>query len=219
MDFSFYPDSSATELSRLLPPVLRARDFHLYLEGGQRLTDLWQIGGRAVLGHKPSQVIKELKNVAERGLFAPFPHHSETSFLKALAQLFPLSNNGQRYCFRLYNSEKALENALQKAGFNGPELFLDPVFPAQENNEGQLSLWRPFLGIDIKQPLLVPVLPWALSPVVLVLDESLDERFALGDLLPPVILAAGARAIYDLIAAGDNGGRPKFHKIDKALAK
>jgi hypothetical protein len=65
----------------------------------------------------------------------------------------------------------------------------------------------------------VPVLPWAFSPVVLVLEETLDERFSPGDLISPVILATGARAIYDLIAAGDNGGRPKYQKINKALAK
>jgi hypothetical protein len=205
MNFNFYPDSSAAKLLRLMPPVLRARDFHLYLEGGQRLTDLWQIGGRAVLGHKPPQVIKELKNTAERGLFAPFPHHSETRFLKALAKIFSSSDNGQTYCFRLYSSEKTLENALQTAGFSGAE--------------AEPSLWRPFMENKITRPLLVPVLPWAFSPVVLVVGETLDERFAPGDLLSPVVLATGARAIYDLIAAGDNGGRPEYQKINKALAK
>jgi hypothetical protein len=205
MDFNFYPDSSAVELLRLLPPVLRARDFHLYLEGGRRLTDLWQIGGRAVLGHKQPQIIKELKNAAERGLFAPFPHHSERRFLKALAQLFSVSYNGEKYCFRLYNSEKALEKALEIAGFS--------------DTEAEPSLWRPFMENKITRPLLVPVLPWAFTPPVLVLEESLNGRFAPGDLLPPVILLTGARAVYDLIAAGENGGRPKYHKINKALAK
>jgi hypothetical protein len=219
MEFNFYPDSSAAELLRLLPPVLRARDFHLYLEGGRRITDLWQIGGRAVLGHKPPQVIKEQKNTAERGLFAPFPHHSESRFLKALAQLFPLFKNGKKNCFRLYNSEKYLEKALHTAGFSSPEPILTPMFPGPKDNESQLLLWRPFLGTEINRPLLIPVLPWAFSPIVLVLEETLDERFAPGDLLPPVILAAGARAIYDLIAIGDNGGRPEYYKIKKALAK
>ncbi|MCL2479656.1 MAG: hypothetical protein FWF22_09145, partial [Treponema sp.] len=37
-------------------------------------------------------------------------------------------------------------------------------------------------------------------------------------LVSPVILAAAARAIYDLIAAGVQGNRPKFIKIEKALA-
>jgi hypothetical protein len=203
MDFCINPDSSAMELLRLLPPVLRARDFYLYLEG-RRISDLWQIGGKAVLGHKPPQLIKELKNSAERGLFAPFPHHSEYRCSKALSKIFPSSDNGQKYNFRLYNSEKSLEKALQTAGLSGAE--------------AEPTIWRPFMENKITS-LLIPILPWAFSPIVLVLDESLDKRFAPGDLLPPVILATGARAIYDLIAVGENGGRPEYNKINKALAK
>jgi hypothetical protein len=203
MDFNFYSSPSAAELLRQVS-VLRARDFYLYLEGGRRIIDLWQIGGKAVLGHKPPQLIKELKNSAERGLFAPFPHHSEYRFFKALAKIFPLSDNGQAYNFRLYNSENSLEKALRTAGFSG--------------TEAEPPLWRPFME-NKSTPLFIPVLPWAFSPIVLVLETALDKRFAPGDLLPPVILATGARAIYGLIAAGENGGRPKYDKINKALAK
>ena len=69
----------------LLLPVLRARDFHLYLEGG-----------KAVLGHKPPRVLVELKNAAERGLFAPFPHPLEKRLYKALAAAKPGGGLWQR---------------------------------------------------------------------------------------------------------------------------
>ena len=65
----------------------------------------------------------------------------------------------------------------------------------------------------------LPVLPWALSPQALVLDKSLEERFPDGDLISPVILAPATRAIYDLLATGDQGGRPRYIKIEKALVK
>jgi glutamate-1-semialdehyde aminotransferase len=70
-------DSEANEtadLSRLIPPINRARDYRLYTQDGRRLVDLWQYGGRAVLGHNPPGVLRELKNSAERGLFVPLPH-------------------------------------------------------------------------------------------------------------------------------------------------
>ena len=199
--------NSNLELLRRLPPVLRVRDFHLYLEGGRRLTDLWQLGGMAVLGHKPPKLLKELKNSAERGLFAPFPHPMEKRFLKALARLFPSPQLG----FRLYGSQAALEAALNKAGFSG-------------NNEAHVSLWRPFLnGIfppeKAEPSLYIPILPWIFSPQVLILDKSQENCFPQGDLLSPLILAPATRAIYDLIAAGKDGGRPKYQKINKALSK
>ena len=214
------------ELLRLLPPVLRARGFRLYLETGKRLTDLWQMGGKAVLGHKPPRVIGELKNSAERGLFAPFPHHSESRFLKALTRLFPAADGEEsgQYCFRLYNSGTALEKALSNAGIVFQKPFVDPslcFMPDKPplNEQINISLWRPFLNENILAPLIIPALPFPLSPSVLVFKKSLDSLFPPGDLIPPVNLAVGARAVYDLAASGKNGGRPVYRKINKALAK
>ena len=143
-------DPAERNLLRLLPRVLRARDFHLYLEGGKRLVDLWLQGGRAVLGHKPPMVLRELKNAAERGLFTPFPHPTEGRFIKALGEFFP----GR--IFRLYLDSGSLRRALETAGLTE-----------------SVSLWRPFLEADYKSsdnsrgdnsPLLLPILPWPLGP-------------------------------------------------------
>ena len=196
----YFEAPKGMELLRRLPPVLRGRDFRLYLDGGQRLTDLWQLGGRAILGHKPPGLLRELKNAAERGLFAPLPHPMEKRFFKALARLFPQS----QFSFRLYGSMASLEAALEKAGFPG---------------DGQT--WRPFLeeaSNKSKAPLFVPVLPWVFSPAALVLEKSLEDRFPPGDLLSPVILGPATRSIYELIAAGKDGGRPPYPRIKKALS-
>ena len=221
-----YPNTDTT-LLRLMPRVLRARDFHLYLENGKRLTDLWRCGGRAVLGHKPPKVLVELKNAAERGLFTPLPHPMEGRFLKALAQIFP----GRT--FRLYMDENSLRRALAEAGF--------------EN----VPLWRPFLrdqGLGIRDwrigngdqghcslsehdspqsltpsPLSVPVLPWPLGPAVLVLGKDMEDSFPPSELIPPVLLAPAARALHNLAAAlktfDPNDDWPKYPKIKKALAQ
>ena len=185
-------------MTRLLPPVLRARDFHLYLEGGRRLTDLWQSGGRAILGHKPPQVLKEMKNAAERGLFTPFPHPMEGRFIRALSRLFP----GR--VFRLYQGEDSLCRALRTAGLSPPA-------------GAEPALWRPFTNAPPAGSLLLPVLPWPLAPLVLAADKSLEPRLPPGDLIAPVLLAAAARAVYDLIAAPDRG-EVRYPKVEKALA-
>jgi hypothetical protein len=192
---------AAETLLRLLPPVLRARDFYLYLEDGRRLTDLWQNGGRAILGHKPPGVLRDLKNAAERGLFSPLPHPAEKRLVKALSLILP----GR--AFRLYNSEDPLRRALEKV-------------PSGEN---QAALWRPFIPADAAgspadAALLIPILPWPLAPLVLAADQKLEAFFPPGNLISPALLAAAARAVYDLIAAGKERGGPLFRRINKALA-
>ena len=189
------------ELLRLVPNVLRARDFHLYLAGGKRLTDLWRGGGKALLGHKRPHVLGELKNAAERGLFCAFPHPLERRFVKALSELFPSR------AFRLYLNESSLYNALKKAGINGP-----------------VPLWRPFSekipALKVRSDtFFIPVLPWPLGPEVLVLDKDKEDSFSPGDLIPPVLLAPAARALYDLAAAIKENKTLSFPKIDRALGK
>ena len=196
----YFMDTRDRELLRLLPPVLRARDYHLYLDGGRRLTDLWLMGGRAILGHKPPRVVNEIKNAAERGLFIPLPHPAERRFIKALGAFFP----GRT--FRLYNDFGSLRRAVEAAEL--PGVSQGPA----------ISIWRPFLKDSGKAPILVPVLPWPQAPAVLVLDKSLDA-FPAGELIAPVLLAPAARALYNLAAAGDNGARPQHKLIGKALSK
>ena len=207
-------------LLRLLPPLSRARDFHLYLEGGRRIVDLWQDSGAAVLGHKPSNVVRELKNAAERGLFAPLPHRQEKRFLKALARFFPGRN------FRLYPDGSSLREALKKAGVlaRGDEPFPDPVFPDLPEGQGLsglFSLWRPFLppcfGDPFSPPILIPVLPWSLGPRALALS---DEAPDLPESAPlsPVLLAAATRALHDLGGPGSKRDLVSFPRIDRATA-
>jgi hypothetical protein len=217
------------ELLRSLPRVLRARDFHLYLEGGRRLVDLWLHGGRAVLGHKPSGVLAELKNAAERGLFTPLPHPLERRLIKALEVFYP-----DRF-FRFYNDTSAMYRALEKAlpGEGAPfqsSAIPDPAFPFDPINnknagKADVSLWRPFVeplpafnSDNEKTPVLIPVLPWPLGPAVLVLDKSMETSFPQGELIPPVLLAPAARALYDLAAEIRNHDRRKYRRIEKALA-
>jgi len=57
----------------LLPVIRRARGYRLYGQDGRRYLDLWQGGGRALLGHRPARVTTVLKNVISTGLVTDLP--------------------------------------------------------------------------------------------------------------------------------------------------
>jgi hypothetical protein len=190
------------ELLRLVPEIHRARGWRLYAKDGSRIVDLWQYGGRALLGHNPPGLLRALKNSAERGLFVPLPHFAEGRFRKALAGLLP----GRR--FRFYAGGEGLGAALAAA---------EKVLPGRARDS---AVWRPFLDIP-SGPLFIPVLPFPFpgAPAVLVLNPEADS--ALEHVLPvetvsPTALAAAARCIRDLIAAPGRGG-PCFPKLALSL--
>jgi len=217
-DTNGFPDDFS--LLRLVPPVLRARGFRLYTRGGAaggegkpRLVDLWQNGGGAILGHTPPLQLRDLKNAASRGLYAPFPHFLEARLFKALSVVFP----GRE--LRLYASP--------------PSRLLD-LFAG-----GNAALWRPMLDTKLplavpedSAPVLVPVVPgihaWRLAkgaggePVALphgLCAVAAEPGFALppGDFLPPILLAASARGIHDLVAAAPGRAAQAFPRIAGAL--
>jgi len=189
-------------LLSLVPDVLRARDFRLYTKAG-RLVDLWQNNGAAVLGHTPPSLLRELKNTASRGLYAPFPHFLETRYHKALSRVFPDRT------FRLY-------------------LAPPPGLESLVAN-GSAVLWRPFansaapLEVPESPPVLIPVVPgiqaWraGLPLGLCVLAVKENTVIPPGDFLPPVLLAAAIRGIYDLVSAAPARANPVYPHIAKAL--
>ena len=201
-------------LLRLLPQVLRARDFRLYTRGPGasrgRFADLWQNGGAAILGHTPPSFLRELKNSASRGLYSPFPHFMEDRYKKALSGIFP------KRVFYLYAA---------------PPPVLEKLIA-----DGIAALWRPFVDLndplfvgEKEPPVLIPVLPgisgWRgslpLGLCVLAIDPKLKKELALppGDFLPPVLLAAAARGLHDLIALAGQRAKLQYHRIFKELKK
>jgi hypothetical protein len=222
---TFFPAPSLDpDLAALLPVIRRARDFRLYTAGGKRLLDLWLAGGYAVLGHTPPALLRELKNTAARGLFAPFPGPGEGRLVKALSLLFP-----GRIC-RLYAGDAALCRALDQAGCFPADYPPDPAFgPPPPGPPPVLSLWRPFLpgasplAVPGDIPVLIPLLPlpWPGAPQIAAILPGHAGRFPPSQCLSPVILAAACRAVYDLIAVA--GKQPlrdgAFPKIDAALSR
>jgi len=195
-------------LLKQMPAILRARGYRLYTQDGRRLIDLWLSGGAAILGNTPPNILREIKNTASRGLYSPFPHFTEGRYIKALSKLFPGRN------FRLYAAPP-------------PELSV--LF-----NSGEAKLWRPFVNpadpfaVTENAPVFIPVLPgiqiWRGGlPFGLCVVAAKDakyfdseKQFPESDSLPPVLLAAAARGIYDLLAAPERANL-KFPRVEKTL--
>jgi len=193
-------------MEKKIPQVLRARGYRLYLSNGKRLIDLWLNGGAAVLGHTPPNLLRELKNTASRGLYAPFPHFTEGRFIKALSKIFPGRS------FRLYAA---------------PPQELINLFET-----GRAKLWRPYVdpanpfAVNEDAPLLVPAIPgiqtWRgglpFGLCVAAASEELLSQLPPSDALSPVLLAIAARGVHDLLAMPERG-KPKFARLNKALQK
>jgi hypothetical protein len=200
--------NSGQSLLKQIPVIVRARGFRLYTQNGKRLIDLWQNGGAAVFGHTPPNILRELKNTASRGLYAPFPHFTENRYIKALLKIFP------EYSFRLYAA---------------PPPELTALF-----DSGIAKLWRPFLDPNSpfavtqeKSSILIPVLPgiqlWRgeLPLGLCVAAAKSEEQLAQlppSDTLSPVLLAIAARGIHDLLASPQRA-KPSLPRTEKALQK
>jgi len=177
-----------------VPQVLRARGYRLYLSNNKRLIDLWLCGGAAILGHTPANQLRELKNTAGRGLYAPYPHFTENRLIKALSKLLP----GR--VFRLYAAPpKELGDITLWRPYTGSEEFKDeifiPVIPG-------IQTWRGGL-------------PFGLC-VIAAQSEEAVSHLPPGDRFSPILLSLAARGIHDIIAAPERG-KPHFPKINKAL--
>ncbi|MCL2759401.1 MAG: hypothetical protein FWD22_04250 [Treponema sp.] len=194
---------------RNIPDVLRARGYRLYLADGRRLVDLWLNGGAAILGHTPQNLLRELKNTASRGLYAPFPHFTEGRYLKSLLKLFP------GFSFRFYAA---------------PPQELTALF-----NSGAVKLWRPYenpekpLSVN-DSPFFIPILPGVQTwrdglplglCVVAAKTGSAQEKDLLAqlpqnDALSPILFAVAARGVYDILAAKERAN-PKLPQVAKTL--
>jgi hypothetical protein len=180
-----------------LPPVKRARGYRVYSES-RRFVDLYLDGGRAVLGHNAPSVLRELKNAAERSLFAPYPSYYTGRFEKALSLLFPGKS------FAVYGAIEAVPSAIR-----------DTVPVRRPYMEGGCASF-------------LAVLPHPLAPLVLVYpaaegvggvrDEGSTGAGGFPRKISPVVMALTTRAIYDVLHNPERG-RVVFRQVDAVLAK
>jgi len=219
----------------LVPPIRRARGYRLYTADGRRLVDLWQDGGRALLGHTVPRLLNLLKDTASRGLFAPLPYPGALEKLeRTVKRLFPWGE------LRLYNPMGGPTDRWKRLGpwdkigpppLPWPETVIDLAcseLPPPSTAAYPLGiLWRPYAQgeTDAPIPLLSPELaalaqrgplviqpvapvPWPLVPSLFVISREIADRFPPSDGGSPLLLRSLTRVFNDLLAAPQ---RPPLH--------
>lgn len=183
----------------LVPAIRRARGHRLYSHDGRRILDLWQDGGRAILGHGGRMVLAA-KSSLERGpnvpLMSPYSGRLERSVRTLI---------GESPSVRVFgNIERAL---LVVSSWLGKSVGTGDIRDPVHEVSGPVRLWRPFLPAD-RSPLSGLPERWALVLVLPALGDSppqvvifSDRNAPASDLIAPFRLAAIVRGIYDLAAA------------------
>jgi hypothetical protein len=201
----------SADFRHLIPPLRRARGYRLYDHQGRRYLDLWQGGGRVLLGHRSLRLTHLLKDLMSRGLLADLPSLYGGRLERALAALLP--------GFSQVRIASCLPAALSLVSrFLGREVREEEIRdPALEEGEGgsgaEVAWWRPFL--EQRAPaarVLLPVLPFAASgaPVAVCFGSPLSEDFPPSEPVSPVLLAGAARSLYDL----KRYRRPEWYRDD-----
>jgi hypothetical protein len=203
-----------SDFSHRIPPLRRARGYRLYDCQGRRYLDLWQGGGRALLGHRSFRLTHLLKDVISRGLLADLPSPYGGRLERALAGLLP--------GFPQVRIASCLPAALGLAArYLGKEVREEEIRdPALEEAEGvsgaEVAWWRPMLEREQASGpaprVLLPVLPFAVAgaPVAVCFSASLPADFPPSEPVSPVLLAGAARCLYDL----KRYRRPEWYRDD-----
>ncbi len=152
-------DPSARARLERLGPIRRARGYRLYDHRGRRYLDLWQAGGRALLGHRPDRAVAQIKGVLSRAPHAGVPSVYERRLLGRVRRLVP----GFEPLLTAGGAEVRV--VLGRAGL-GEEALYDPALDAGPADARRAGLWRPAAGpapLPASWRAVVPVLPFTLG--------------------------------------------------------
>ena len=200
------------ELLRRVGPVRRARGYRLYTQDGRRILDLYQDGGRAILGQGGGGIVTAFKSGLERGPITPLPSVYTGRLHVAVRELIP--EGGVIRVFA--NTERALDAISHWIGEQVSSAdTCDPVWSVDRpagQHDGAVRLWRPFLPSD-RSPFsglperwaILPILPAVGEPPQVVLFSSPDVPES--DIIAGFRLAALVRGVYDLVS---DPGRPEL---------
>lgn len=189
-----------------LKEIRRAREYRLYDAAGRRYLDLYQDAGRAVLGHRPTDMNRSFKSAASKGLWAPFTSKTVIRLEQAVQRLVGPG------AIRFFSSmDRALSSYSR-------ERVLDPLFAdswfssVQPDPERALALlWRPFIPeeldallgrlLEMGQPvLLLPIMPvpGGFAPQAAVHLGNWRGALVPGDAVSPAAAAFASAALREL---------------------
>ena len=182
-------------LFNYIPRIKRARGYRLYDDNGNRIIDLYQNNGHALLGHRAYKVTTVLKNVISKGIIFDLPSVYEYRLKKAVKELIPGINS---ICIAgsLEHGLKII-SAILKTKITENDIY-ESLY---ENRPGKIALWRPFLKYNLDSiDTIIPVLPFSVahSPVLICFKKKYQNLSEYNTPISPLILAGAIRAVYDL---------------------
>ena len=199
----------AEEVFTRFGTVKRARKCFLYTSKGQRLTDLYQEGGRAVLGWGGS-VFTVFKNVLERGITGSYFTDFSNPCGKTRSQLSRAMSNffgDERLVFTFSSNQKALEAALSISS-------------------SSTSVYRPWnpVSLDWRNVdciVFEPPLPWTSDVFILAVKSELVNHTqpAGQSFLSSPLCAAVTRSVYDLTKALQEREEKHWFIYDQVITK
>lgn len=201
-------DFLAAEMTRRYGTVQRARRCFLYTRRGVRLTDLYQEGGRAILGWGGGDAFTRFKNVMNRGLTGSFDTDYGAMTARAVAGLL----SSEREVFVYTSRQTALRAALSFSPSDTS--FYMPWSPAGTD-------WS-----AVSSVIVAPPLPWAQSLYLVAVRPETAETArlkgiaaAVSERIPAALHAAVARSVYDLIAAVQERKEKDWFIYDTVLTR
>ena len=196
-------DPAARSRLQRLGPIRRARGYRLYDQRGRRYLDLWQAGGRALLGHRPDRAVARIKGALSRGATAGLPSVYERRLLARLQRLIP------GFEPLLTGGDAEVRVVLQHLEV-GEEALYDPALDSGPADARVAGIWRPCAGpaTPANWRAVVPVLPSTIgqapAPVCLSPGAVTPELAALiaAAPQPAVLLVAGLAGLDRLSRYG-----------------
>jgi len=177
-------DFLSDEIFKRYGTIQRARGCFLYTKKGVRLTDMYQEGGRAILGWGGSSSFTVFKNVLNRGITGTFFTEYDSRIQNAVSKLLA----SERRVFFYNSKENALKESL--AFFSGETRFFRPW----ENSSIDWS--------SLPSVILEPPLPWTKDIFILAVKAESPKDFQKidsGIKINAPMQAAISRSIYNLI--------------------
>lgn len=209
---SDYSNILIAKITEKYGTVKRTRNCFLYTEKQIRLTDLYQQGGRAILGWGKGSAITVFKNVLERKItgtfdtdFSPKINSEKSQLSKAITEL--LGNEEERRIF-VFNSISKNPIEFVKTKFNFDAKIYQPW-----NNEVD---WKNEEAVIIEPPF-----AWSDEIFVLALKNPEIELLETEQIfrIPAPLCAAFTRSIYDLIKELPNRQEKNWFIYDKIITK
>ena len=192
--------------------IRRCRGHRLYTGDGRRILDLWQGGGRAILGHRPAGTTARIKDDLERGLWSPLAGGRDAALAASITRLVPGCEDATVRLYR--NFERALNAVASVVAIDTVRDL--PREPFSQDRDLSVVIWRPFLPsalwdrvLAASPDVILPVVPipmaFQMQPVI-----YRDVSPPSGDLIAPVELSAAASAVDRL----RNTSAPESRELD-----